>query len=214
MGAFMNDEAYPEWDDYGDDSWQEGESLSKHDASGSSDANNGEMYQLGTPGESRRPLRARLRPYLVGLNIALPILLVLLFVAGTKRITVPSNSMLPTLRAGQKVTVNRVAYWFGKPQRGDIVAYRLPGEPGSIFVKRVIGLPGETISIQRGYVYINGELFEEPYLTDTGITISDGSWEIPARSYFVMGDNRLHLADSRLWGPLDRKSIVGRVRAR
>lgn len=210
----MSDEAYPQWDDSGDDSWQEGEFPSEYDASGSSDTDDGEMYQLGTPGESRRSLRDRMRPYLVGINIALPLLLVLLLLVGTKRMAVPSDSMLPTLAAGQKVTVNRMAYWFGQPQRGDIIAYRLPGEPGSIFIKRVIGLPGDTISIQGGYVYVNGELFEEPYLTDTGITISNGSWEIPAGNYFVMGDNRLHLADSRLWGPLDKKRIIGRVKAR
>ncbi len=207
----MSDEVYPQWDDSGNDSWQEEEHLSEH---GSSDTGSGGMYQLGTPGESRPPLRERMRPYLVGINIALPIILILLLVLGTKRITIPTDSMLPTLAAGQRVSVNRMAYWFGEPQRGDIVAYRLPNEPGSYFAKRVIGLPGETITIQGGYVYINGELFEEPYLTDTGITFSDGSWEIPVNSYFVMGDNRMHLADSRLWGPLDEKRIVGRVRAR
>lgn len=115
---------------------------------------------------------------------------------------VPSGSMENMIMTGDQILANRTAYWNSDPQRGDIVVFYAPDEKaaGNIvhYVKRVIGLPGEVVTIQDGYVYIDGILLEEPYLefpTDSG----DGSYLVPEGHYFMLGDHRTDSADSRAW---------------
>ncbi|HYB24871.1 MAG TPA: signal peptidase I [Solirubrobacteraceae bacterium] len=188
-----------------------------------------------------RRARGRLHPGLAWvLELALIVAVALGVAEGVqaavvKPFKIPSGSMEPTLKVGQRVLVNRLAFAFHAPQRGDIVVFHppsnlscavavAPGEPcpqgngqpaGNYFVKRIIGLPGERISVREGHPVINGhELTDEPYITPCGkaaecnmpVTIT-----VPAGHYFMMGDNRGNSDDSRFWGPIPESWIVGEV---
>ena len=104
---------------------------------------------------------------------------------------------------------------FGNPNRFDVVICRYPGRGDTNFVKRVIGLPGDTVELRDGYLYLNGERYEEPYINDeyrTGPLNTFGPYTVPEGKYFVMGDHRNNSNDSRSQGPLDRSMIIGHVR--
>jgi signal peptidase I len=156
--------------------------------------------------------------------------------AVVKPFVIPSGSMEPTLLPGQRVLVNRLAYDFGgTPQRGDIVVFHPPSsltckinvpltEPcpvsltthaGDYFVKRVIGLPGDTLSIRNGHPVINGrELTHEPYITACSDSTSCNmphTIVIPRDEYYMLGDNRGDSDDSRYWGPVPLSWIIGEV---
>ena len=139
---------------------------------------------------------------------------------------IPSDSMVPTLKTNDRVIVNKLSYKAHSVHRGDIVVFTTPkgsdGKPVDPtikdLVKRVIGLPGETVSEKDGHVLINGRALNESYLP-TG-TLSDCAafvpdcfpkGPIPANEYWVMGDNRTASRDSRSFGPIKKDSIVGRV---
>lgn len=142
--------------------------------------------------------------------IALVLFFVLHFVVQNFRIN--GTSMEPNLHDGQYVLVNKTAYWFGhNPHRGDIIVLHAPEAPEFDRIKRVIGLPGETVEVRRdGSVYVDGYPLEEPYLeNDTGG--SAGTWQVPPDQYFVLGDNRAVSYDSRAWGAVPREYIVGRA---
>ncbi|HEC22499.1 MAG TPA: signal peptidase I [Chloroflexi bacterium] len=128
----------------------------------------------------------------------------------TARYVVEGISMEPTLHTGQYLIVNRLAYRFGTPQRGDVIVFDFPGNTNDDYVKRIIGLPGETVTIENGHVYIDGVELDEPY-TSSGTPNYQGTWYVPPGSYFVMGDNRPHSSDSRSWGMLDEEYIVGKA---
>lgn len=119
------------------------------------------------------------------------------------------DSMTPTLKNGQRVTVDRSAYTRDGPRRGDIVFF----EHGGVSrVSRVIGLPGESIRIEGGSVYLNGSRLEEPYLAPGTRTESAISMlQVPDDSYFLLGDNRERSNDSRAIGPIPRAEIVGKI---
>lgn len=124
---------------------------------------------------------------------------------------VSGPSMDTTLHDRDGVLVNRILYAFTTPQRGDIVVVRYPGDPErSYYVKRVVALPGETLTIADGKVHINGKLLAERYINDQP-TLPDMELVIPSNSYFTMGDNREVSSDSRIWGVADRRFILGRV---
>jgi signal peptidase I len=140
---------------------------------------------------------------------------------------IPSGSMEPTLMVNDRVLVNKLSYDFHSVHRGDIVVFKKPADdttPGiTDLVKRVIGLPGETISAQNGHVYINGQQLKEPWLPNgvaTGqfpssipgcLPAPAGACLIPSGDYFMMGDNRGDSADSRIIGPVPGKLFIGRV---
>lgn len=113
---------------------------------------------------------------------------------------IPSGSMENTIMTGDRVIGNRLAYLFGEPKRGDIVIFKYPDDESQLFVKRVIGLPGEEIVINDAKVYIDGVLLEEEYLKDEWI-VDNGlyTYVVPEDCYFVMGDNRNNSKDSRYW---------------
>jgi signal peptidase I len=118
-------------------------------------------------------------------------------------------SMLPTYRSGSLNLVNRLSYRFRPPARGDVVAIRLAG-PHVVFVKRIIGLPGERLEIVRGQVFINGAPLAEPYVQDRQ------PWnvpevQLPPRDYFVVGDNRRMRAADHSFGRAEVSRILGRV---
>lgn len=112
--------------------------------------------------------------------------------------TVPSSSMETTIMTNDRVIGNRLAYLNKSPQRGDIVIFKFPDNPKILYIKRVIGMPGETLEVKNGEVLINGEVMDEPYLNV--VTEGDfGPYQIPDGAYFMMGDNRNDSADSRYW---------------
>jgi signal peptidase I len=145
---------------------------------------------------------------------------------------IPSGSMEPTLQVGDRILVNKLSYHLHGVGRGDIVVFARPpaehcgGATVPDLVKRVIGLPGETISLSgHGYVEINGKLLNETWLPSSvqGMTMPGPSgtpyslahpFKIPSNEYFMMGDNRTDSCDSRFWGPIPKSLIVGRVDVR
>jgi signal peptidase I len=127
---------------------------------------------------------------------------------------VDGASMDPTFENGQYLIVDELTYHFNAPERGSVLVFRYPLDPSKYFIKRVIGLPGETVLINQGKVTIvsaehpNGLVLDEPYVE---ITKEDTSSHVlGAHEYFVMGDNRAHSADSRMWGPVPEEDIIGR----
>jgi signal peptidase I len=125
------------------------------------------------------------------------------------RFVVDGSSMEPNLHTGQFLIVDRLSYRFGEPERGDIVVFEYPGLPEKDYIKRIIGLPGEEVSIHDNVVYVNGRSLDEPYIrTPTSYT---GTWTVGPDQYFVLGDNRNNSSDSHDWGMLDRELIVGKA---
>jgi len=127
---------------------------------------------------------------------------------------VSGASMVPTFKNGQYLVVDQLSYRFEDPKRGDVVIFRYPKDPSKFFIKRVIGLPGETVVLGGGNVRIEQE-GKEPLTLDESYVknrSSDaGTHKLGDEEYFVMGDNRLSSSDSRVWGPLERDLIVGRA---
>jgi len=123
---------------------------------------------------------------------------------------VDGSSMLPSFENGQRVLVIKAAYWFGEPNRGDVIIFHSENNSGENLIKRVIGLPGETVEVKNGLVYIDGAPLDEPYIAEAP-SQDYASTLIPDGYYFVMGDNRNHSNDSRSWGPLPERDIIGRT---
>ena len=131
---------------------------------------------------------------------------------------IPSPSMAPTLEVGDRVLVNKLSYRTHDVNRGDLVVFERPpqassGADGEIkdLIKRVVAVGGDTIEGRDGQVYVNGERIEEPYLVAGTPTENLDRQEIPEGYVFVMGDNRLNSEDSRVFGPIDEDTIVGRA---
>ena len=127
----------------------------------------------------------------------------------TARVRVDGFSMLPTLKNNELALVNRLAYRFSKPERGDIIVFHFPVNPKEDLIKRVIGLPGEEVVVTDGRVYINGTALEEPYIASAPAYTS--KWSIPEGYLFVLGDNRNDSADSHTWGMLPLDNVVGKA---
>lgn len=128
---------------------------------------------------------------------------------------VDGNSMLPTLHDGQYILVNKLAYAFGSPQRGDIVVFHaVPAlEPDRDFIKRIVGLPGEMVAVHGGTVYINGRGLKESYIREPA-DYTFRQRRVPPGDYFVLGDNRNDSYDSSRWTStpwLARKYIIGKA---
>lgn len=154
-----------------------------------------------------------------------------------KPFRIPSESMVPTLEVGQRVLVNRVGTHFGTPERGDVMVFKPPinadsnecavahppaqgcpesnpDESETNFIKRVVAVPGDRISVRRGRVYIDGELQQEPFIRpDATCPICNlpRPVVVPDGEYYMMGDNRGASADSREWGPVPEENFVGKA---
>ena len=146
------------------------------------------------------------------LETALPAVLIAflinLFLAQATQ--VHGQSMEPTLHSDQRLVVEKVSYRFHGPRRGDIVVLKSPQQSSELLIKRVIGLPGETIEIRQGRVYINGQELDEPYL-ERSKGANWGPIIVPPLHVFVLGDNRSFSNDSRAFGMVPIESIVGRA---
>jgi signal peptidase I len=152
---------------------------------------------------------------------------------------VEGKSMEPTLHNGQYLVINKAAYWhvdrdllsyvgsaqaasdtahpqdtasylFGEPQRGDIIVFRFPRDPSRDFIKRVIAVPGDTVEIRQGRVYVNGQFVDETYISEVG-NYSGAGRKMEPGEYFVLGDNRNNSSDSHVWGPVPRDNIIGKA---
>ena len=165
-----------------------------------------------------------------GLTVALAVVAVLIFQAEVaKPYVIPSPSMEPTLhcakpvsgckaRVADRVLANRLVYRFQAPRRGEIVVFKAPAQVEAAcaakgtFIKRIVGLPGEKVSMRNGYVFVNGGRLDEPYLRPGYRDGETGEWaRIPSAKYFVLGDNRAMSCDSRRWGFVPRDNVIGRA---
>ncbi len=128
---------------------------------------------------------------------------------------VEGNSMEPNFHDHEYLLVNQLTYRIRAPERGETIIFQYPKDPKEDFIKRIIGLPGEKVEIKNGQVFINDHLLEEKYLNLAEGSVSSTSGEsflvLGNDEYFVMGDNRNHSSDSRDWGSLPRKNIIGRA---
>ncbi|MBQ7758373.1 signal peptidase I [Anaerotignum sp.] len=127
---------------------------------------------------------------------------------------VPTGSMENTIMAGDRILALRTSYWFEEPEQGDIAVFHYPDDPTgkTLYVKRVIGTPGDMVLVEDGEVYVNGEALEEDYIAET--TQGDfGPYIVPDGCYFMMGDNRNHSLDSRFWENkfVEEDEILGKV---
>lgn len=135
---------------------------------------------------------------------------------------VNGRSMFPTFNSGDYLLTNKVSYRTGDPKRGDVVVFHAPEEAncptgtGCDFIKRIIAVPGDTISLHDNAYYVNGEPLEEPYIPDEfkilpGKFIEGRTLTLGQNEYFVSGDNREFSSDSRVWGPITKDDIVGKA---
>lgn len=154
----------------------------------------------------------------VGETIILTLIIFFLIQTVIRNFRVVGTSMVDNLHDGQYLIINKLGYnkvftkvlGIGGPQRGDVVVFEPPNRPGEDYVKRIIGLPGETVEVRQGKVYINGEPLAEPFQPTPG-SYSTPPITVPEGQVFVLGDNRNNSNDSHNWGPLPVENIVGRA---
>lgn len=147
------------------------------------------------------------------LDILETVLLSLLLFAGintvSARIRVDGSSMEPTLHSGEFLIVNKLAYKLGSPRIGDVVVFHPPRDVEQEYIKRVIGLPGDTVVVKDGKVSVNGKILDEPYIAAP--PRYESRWVVPPNSLFVLGDNRNNSSDSHNWGPVSLDQVVGKA---
>jgi len=142
-------------------------------------------------------------------TVGLAVVLFLIINSVSARVRVDGVSMLPTLQNGEFILVNKLAYDMGTPTRGDIIVFRSTTAPDLDLIKRIMGIPGDKISIHSGQVMINGQTLSEPYIN--AIPNYNGDWQVPDGYLFVLGDNRTNSSDSHLWGFLPEKNVIGKA---
>ena len=161
--------------------------------------------------ESAAKPRSTVKTFLIELLQVLVLAAILYFAidAVVARVRVENISMEPTLMPGEFLLVNRLAYRTGPITRGDVVIFHYPLNPKEDFIKRAIGLPGDTVRVENGSVYVNDSKLTEPYIAaDPDYT---GSWVVPEGGIFVLGDNRNRSLDSHAWGFVPLDFILGKA---
>jgi signal peptidase I len=156
-------------------------------------------------------LRNEIRVWTLDLLIAIGLALVII-VFLYQPVKVEGTSMAPLLSDQERIFINKFVYRFEDIHRGDVVVFWYPLDRSKSFIKRVIGLPGETVDIRHGLLYVNGQLIPEPYVPPQYTDVTDfGPVKVPKDSYFVMGDHRISSNDSRVFGPVASQFIYGRA---
>jgi signal peptidase I len=155
----------------------------------------------------RTEIRVWTRDLLIAIGLAL-VIIVFLY----QPVKVEGTSMAPLLSDQERIFINKFVYRFEPIQRGDVVVFWYPFDHSKSFIKRVIGLPGETVEIRQGTVYVNGKIVLEPYVPPQYEDLSDfGPKLVDKDCYFVMGDHRISSNDSRVFGPVPIQNIYGRA---
>ena len=143
-------------------------------------------------------------------TVALTLLIFLVIRFAAQSFRVDGQSMEPGLHTDEFVLVDKAAYLFQSPQRGDVIVFHYPLDPSKDFIKRIIGLPGDTVQTTSNKVIVDGQILHEPYINNASNS-NDNTLKLGPDQFFVMGDNRNNSFDSRLWGPLNKSYIVGKA---
>lgn len=152
-------------------------------------------------------LRLWIRDILLSLSIAGVVLVFL-----CQPVKVEGTSMLPQLADDQRIFVNKFVYRIDSIERGDVIVFKFPDNPAKSYIKRVVGLPGETVEIRHGAVHIDGGSYAEPYVPPRyRDRSSHAPVTVPAGEYYVLGDHRTTSNDSRAWGTVSESHITGRA---
>ncbi len=170
------------------------------------------LNTLPTPeSSSSTSLRDEVRVWARDLGIALALALVII-VFLYQPVKVEGTSMAPLLTDQERIFINKFVYRFEPIERGDVVVFWYPFDRSKSFIKRVVGLPGETVELRQGSVYINGDPVAEPYVPPQFADRSSyGPLRVPAGQYFVLGDHRASSNDSRVFGPVPSRYICGKA---
>jgi signal peptidase I len=164
----------------------------------------------GQPRSAGRRLLGVVREVLETILPAILIaLLINVFVGQATR--VEGQSMEPNLHSNQRLVVEKLSYRFHGPQRFDVVVLKLPSQGDELLIKRVVGLPGETVEIRDGHVYIDGAELDEPFVAEETRAGRMENITVPPLHVYVLGDNRNHSNDSRSFGPIPIDDIIGRA---
>ncbi|GHO93155.1 signal peptidase I [Reticulibacter mediterranei] len=142
--------------------------------------------------------------------VAITVLFFFLIRLLTQSYHVNDASMQPGLSADSYVMINKQAYLFRPPQRGDVIVFHLPTNTNIDYIRRIIGLPGDTVQIDGTQIKVNNTVLREPYVSASATPIVN-TWKVPPDQYFVLGDNRPSSEDSRYWGPIPKTYIVGKA---
>lgn len=178
------------------------------DAKSMSDPQDGGSEMSGSAGKTKfQMFMAEWLPYIIFFIVVLLFRITILINA-----VIPTESMVATIQKGDHVIGLKSTYWFSEPQRGDIVVFHAPDTPETLYIKRVIGTPGDTVVISNGKTYINGKQIQEDYLPEPMIG-SFGPYVVPEGSWFMLGDNRNHSLDARYWDNtwVTKDLIVGKA---
>ncbi|HEV2196325.1 MAG TPA: signal peptidase I [Candidatus Acidoferrum sp.] len=155
----------------------------------------------------RKEIRVWTRDLLIAIGLAL-VIIVFLY----QPVKVEGTSMAPLLSDQERIFINKFVYRFEPIQRGDVVVFWYPLDHTKSFIKRVVGLPGETVEIRQGTLYVNGKVIPEPYVPPQYEDSSDFPvTRVPKDSFFVLGDHRISSNDSRVFGPVASQFIYGRA---
>jgi len=165
--------------------------------------------------EQRHTLWQNIREWIQTIVIALIIAIPIRYFIAEPFI-VSGASMDPTFNSGQFLIVDRISYRLGEPERNDVIIFKYPNDPSTYYIKRIIGLPGETIKIIDGKITIinkdnpEGMVLNEPFISSAHLSYDSLDRTLGPTEYFVMGDNRAESSDSRVWGALDEHFIIGK----
>lgn len=165
-----------------------------------------EQEQASEPTSAREFFVELLQVVIVALIIIIPVRYFFI-----KPFYVKGASMEPTFFDHEYLVIDEISYRFKEPIRGDIIVFRYPRDPKQYFIKRIVALPGETVQVTGGQVFINGEELQEVYLEAETNTVGEMLVTLQPDEYFVLGDNRSFSLDSRSFGPLPRQYIVGKT---
>ena len=167
------------------------------------------------PVQDLQPTKKATKPGCMGLfidtieTVLLALVLFLGINAVSARVRVENISMKPTLQPDEFVLINKIAYKIGKPAHGDVIVFHYPRDLTQDYIKRVIGLPGDTVTVSGGKVLVNGTALDEPYIAAS--PTYTGTWQVPSDSLFVLGDNRNYSSDSHIWGYVPLTEVVGKA---